>query len=369
MPYRKLCAAVMCAAFLTPSALALYPSEMQAGAVGSSPELMKIYELTPEDSPDDIPRDSFELDGYKYSFFEILRDTPLPTTETKEHSETVTLTSQSKDMEAILSLLATEKECTTEDGYEGTLRLNVDSIHSEVAGYGSSSKKVSITRRYPNLADADLEFIPKTTTENGVTYTLGGVQWETSNTTDVDGYALTNRYTAVATYSGTQKSKYVDGYSIRATYSGILSKSHTPVTRYTAIFVGKLIDPAVQRPAGSTVVPEVPGKVEEDEPPADAPIVQEPEPPEQPPEAEPPLTVPMPWKELLRFGLGALAFVGGIALVLHIGKRIDFQKLGNGLKKLRLRKERRHEEEPDDDYGDDLPDDDGPVYPGFGADV
>lgn len=364
MPYRKLCAAVMCAALLTPSALALYPSEMQAGAVGSSPELMKIYELTPEDDPDDIPHDSFELDGYKYTFFEITRDTPLPTTESKEHTETVTLTSQSKDMEAILSLLATEKECTTEDGYEGTLRLDVDSIHSEVAGYGSSSKKVSITRRYPNLADADLEFIPKTTTENGVTYTLGGVKWETSNTADVDGFALTDRYTAVATYSGTKSSKYVDGYSITATYSGILTKSHTPVTRYTAIFVGKLIDPTTPKPSGGAVVPAVPGKVDDngDGLIQDIPVV-EPEPPAD----EMPLTVPMPWKELLHFFLSVAICIGGIALLFRVGKRVDFRKLKEKIIS-RLRKERRHEEEPDD-YDDGLSDDDLPHYPGFGPDV
>lgn len=363
MPYRKICAALMCAALLTPSALALYPSEMQAGAVGNSPELMKIYELTPEDSPDDIPRDSFELDGYKYTFFEITRDTPLPTTETKEHTETVTLTSQSKDVEAILSLLATEKECTTEDGYEGTLRLDVDSIHSEVAGYGSSSKKVSVTRRYPNLADADLENIPKTTTENGVTYNLDGVKWESSNTADVDGYALTDRYTAVATYSGTKKSNYVNGYSVTASYTGILVKSHTPVTRYTAIFVGKLIDPSAQRPTAGTIVPEIPGKIDDqDAPPLDSSIVQNPDIPE-----DTPLVAPMPWKELLHFALSILACVGAIALLFRVGKRIDFRKLQAKIK-LRLRKERRHEEEPDD-YDNDLSDDDGPVYPGFGADV
>lgn len=368
MFHRKICAALMCAALLTPSALALYPSEIQAGAVGSSPELMKIYELTPEDNPDDIPRDSFELDGYKYGFFEITRDTPLQTTETKEHTETVTLTSPSKDVEAILSLLASEKECKTEDGYEGILRLDVDSIHSEVAGYGSSSKKVSVIRRYPNFSDADLENVPKTTTENGITYNLDGVKWETSNTADVDGYALGDRYTAVATYSGTKKSKYVDGYSVSANYTGILVKSHTPVTRYTAIFIGKLIDSTAQRPAGNIVVPDVPGKVDEDEPSLDTPIIQEPDEPEQPPEAEQPITVPMPWKELLHFGLSVLACVGGIALLLYAYRHIDFQKLSNGLKKLRLRKERRHEEEPDD-YDDGLPDNDGSVYPGFGPDV
>ena len=58
-----------------------------------------------------------------------------------------------------------------------TLHLNTDSIRSSLAGYKNNSWTVSATRTYPNLSDMDLEFIPKTTTENGRTLQFANVQW------------------------------------------------------------------------------------------------------------------------------------------------------------------------------------------------
>ena len=73
----------------------------------------------------------------------------------------------------------------TEDGFTGTLHLNTDSIKVEPAGYRKNSWTVSATRTYPNLSDMDLEFIPKTTTENGRTLQFANVQWQTDNTENV----------------------------------------------------------------------------------------------------------------------------------------------------------------------------------------
>ena len=59
--------------------------------------------------------------------------------------------SDKKDMDTILSLLPQEKEVTTEEGFTGTLTLDLDSIKTEAAGYGSSTQPVTATRTYPNL--------------------------------------------------------------------------------------------------------------------------------------------------------------------------------------------------------------------------
>ena len=57
--------------------------------------------------------------------------------------------SDKKDMDTILSLLPQEKEVTTEEGFTGTLTLDLDSIKTEAAGYGSSTQPVTATRTYP----------------------------------------------------------------------------------------------------------------------------------------------------------------------------------------------------------------------------
>ena len=48
--------------------------------------------------------------------------------------------------------------------------------------------------------------------ENGRTMTLQDVSWQTDNTGDLDGYAMGDRYTAVATYSGTAQRPGGPGY-------------------------------------------------------------------------------------------------------------------------------------------------------------
>ena len=105
----------------------------------------------------------------------------------------------------------------------------------EVAGYGSSTKEVSATRSYPNLAGQDTQYIPKTIEEDGRTLTLQTVNWQTDNTANMDGYAVGDRFTAVATYTGTATSSYVKGYTVTADYTGTVSRIALNKVRYVAI--------------------------------------------------------------------------------------------------------------------------------------
>ena len=105
---------------------------------------------------------------------------------------------------------------TTEEGFTGTLRLDLDSIETEVSGYGSSKQAVTATRNYPNLSDADTQYLPKTIEDNGRSLTLSDVQWQTDNTYNADDYEIGDRYTAICTYSGTKTVSYVKGYKMNS---------------------------------------------------------------------------------------------------------------------------------------------------------
>src|SRR5699024_1108601 len=90
----------------------------------------------------------------------------------------------------------------------------------------------SATRSYPNLANQDTANIPKTIEEDGRTLTLQNISWQTDNTASVGGYALGDRYTAVATYTGSATSSYVKGYTVTADYTGTVSRIALNQVRY-----------------------------------------------------------------------------------------------------------------------------------------
>lgn len=248
---RKLafCAAALCLTLaLAPTALAAelgdvevcYPTAVTRSEDGT--ELRKIYELGPEDDPAGIPRSDVEQDGFHYTLVDLLQQ-ELPEYEEKQHTETVSLQSPGKDMATILELLPQEKEFVTEDGYMGTLILQLDTVQVDVSGYGSSTREVSATRSYPNLANQDTANIPKTIQEDGRTLTLQSIQWQTDNTAAMDGYTLGDRFTAVATYTGSATSSYVKGYTVTANYTGTVSKINLNTVRYVAIFEGTPLQP------------------------------------------------------------------------------------------------------------------------------
>ena len=245
LPY-ALISALILTAVLPVSALAAetaavcYPTAVTRSEDGT--EIRKLYDLSPEDDPAGIPRSDFEQDGFHYTLTDLLKQ-ELPEYEERQHTETVSLESKSKDMESVLALLPQEREFITDDGLTGVLSLQLDTVQVEVAGYGSSTKEISVTRSYPNLAGQDTQYIPKTIEDNGRTLTLQSIDWQTDNTAGTDGYALGDRFTAVATYTGSTTSSYVKGYLVTAEYSGTVSRIALNKTRYVAIFEGTAIEP------------------------------------------------------------------------------------------------------------------------------
>ena len=222
-----------------------YPTAIPVSEDGT--ELRKIYDLSPEADPAGIPRSDFEQGGFHYTFTDILRQ-ELPEYEERVHSETVSFDSPKKDMESVLALLPQEREAVTEDGFLGTLSLKLDSVRVEVSGYGSTTKELSATRTYPNLDGQDTACIPKSIEDNGKTLTLQSIDWQISNAANVDGYAVGERYTAVAVYAGTATSSYVKGYTVTAEYTGTVSRIHLNRVRYIAIFEGVSLVPAEPEP-------------------------------------------------------------------------------------------------------------------------
>lgn len=289
--------ALALAASLVPSALAAqpptacYPTSVTRSEDGT--QIRKVYDLGPEEDPAGIPRSDFEQEGFHYTLSDLLKQES-PEHEERFHTETVTLDSKSKDMESVLALLPAQREFTTDDGLTGVLSLKLDTVNVEVSGYGSSTQTVSATRSYPNLSGQDTSYIPKEITDNGRTLELASISWQTDNTANEDGYAVADRYTAIATYTGTATSSYVKGYTVTAEYSGTVSRIALNKVRYVAIF------------EGTPLIPVDPNPTPDPEPTADA--------------QEPAAPIQFHWAYVL-VPLGLIALVGaGVGGALFIKK-------------------------------------------------
>ena len=223
-----LCLAALLACSLAIPAMAadiLYPVEVTEYMEGDSSRLKKIYLLTPADDPSLIPTEDFDREGQTYTLLDITRQDQVET-DTRDYTETVTLESKTKDMDAILPQLTATLEVDTEEGYTGVLTLDTASIQVEAAGYSTSTRAVTAARTYPNLSDADVSLIPKSIEDGGRTLELANVQWQEAG----------EFYTANATYTGTASSKYATGYTVTAEYSGEVSKTTNDTVTYAAVF-------------------------------------------------------------------------------------------------------------------------------------
>lgn len=214
-----------------------YPSEVTYSKDDGIFEVRKTYEMQIGEEPSMQTKQSFEQDGYSFSLTDMLRQ-ELPEQQTRDYTETVTVSSASKELTEILPLLEETRTVTTEDGFTGVLKLDTGTITVEPAGYKNSSWTVSATRTYPNLSSMDLEYIPKTTVENGRTLNFSAVEWRTDNTETVDDDVIGDRFSAVVTYTGTASSRNVTGYTVTAEYNGQVERVLLDKVQYVAVFHG-----------------------------------------------------------------------------------------------------------------------------------
>lgn len=269
-----------------------YPIAVDSYTSGPLDELRisKTYQLSIDDDPRGIPTEDFDSYGRHYFLVDMIRENDVGV-DTKPHTETVTLASDTSQMDAILQRLDAEMEFTTEDGYTGVLKLDHTSVKVEADGYKTSTRPVSASRVYPGLSDADVSLIPKTITDSGRTLTLADVQWTESAGTDGEGNPAT-RYAATATYTGTASSQYATGYTVTADYSGEVAKTDCSMVTYTAIF-------------GSTEIPE-----DQKKPAASDPVTSDdPETPDAP-------IVSVSWQKPVIIGGAAIAAGAALALII-----------------------------------------------------
>jgi hypothetical protein len=220
----------------------LYPADVQTVIDDNGRQIVRTYILTAEQDPADFPRASFIRDGWMYTLTDITQQRTSET-DTRSHTETVTINTDTNDLHEIIKQLSPTLEYLSQDGYRGILTLDLTSVNCEAAGHRNSSYTVTATREYPHLSENDLSLIPKTITDNNRTLELDSVTWEVQQHIYVDYHAIPYSYRAIAKYTATASRRVVTGYVTAAEYRGEIAKTVTGDTIYKAYFEGAEINP------------------------------------------------------------------------------------------------------------------------------
>ena len=163
------------------------------------------------------------------------------------HTEVVTVTTASKNLEDILAELKPTIEF--DDGISsGTLSLDHSTIKTEAAGYKSSYYTVTATKNYTGLDRNDSSYIDKAVEKNGRTLSLSNVTWSVESTALVGDELVPATYSAVATYSGSASSTVATGYITTAEYKGTVVSSGISSILYTVTYLGTKIEPTKAEP-------------------------------------------------------------------------------------------------------------------------
>ena len=190
--------------------------------------------------------EDFEHDGFLYSMGDIIKEEQ-HFQEENLHTEVVTVTTASKNLEDILAELKPTIEF--DDGISsGTLSLDHSTIKTEAAGYKSSSYTVTATKNYTGLDRNDSSYIDKTVEKNGRTLSLSNVTWSVESTALVGDELVPATYSAVATYSGSASSTVATGYITTAEYKGTVVSSGISSILYTVTYLGTKIEPTKAEP-------------------------------------------------------------------------------------------------------------------------
>jgi hypothetical protein len=231
----------------------LYPSDVRGTEENGVRWIIKTYELGEGETPDGIPAAGFEFDGLRYELTDILKK-ETAAADTREHTETVTVNTETNDMPAIVKLLEPTLDFISEDGYAGTLALDIATIKVERAGTKTAGRTIEATREYPNLSSNDTSLIPKSISDNGRTLTLTKVDWRAENSETVDYAGLPSSYTAIAAYTATVSQIVVTGYVTAAEYKGPITKLIAGRTIYTAYFMGTPLAPESEAVRGHSPI-------------------------------------------------------------------------------------------------------------------
>ena len=139
----------------------------------------------------------------------------------KEIQEELIVLSNNKD--AVLNQFEKSKKIS-EDGYEGILNIQTDSLDIKVNESYQEEYKVYIQKTYENVTSNELNDIPKEIEMGGTTYYLINPVWNVISTEKVGNHDVPLTYTGIMYYEGVKVRTVVKNYKATIKYEGMLTK-------------------------------------------------------------------------------------------------------------------------------------------------
>ena len=212
------------------------PTDTIVQNLNGSQQLIKTYTLSPGSDPQVLIEEPFQLEGYVYTFADIVK-AENHVSDRDSHTETVTLETSTKELSDILEQLAPTMEYDN-GSYAGTLSLDHTSIRTDASGYTTRSRTISATKTIGPVDRNDMSYVPATTVKDGVTLNLSSVDWQITGT-DVVGESLAPcSYQAVAKYSGKTYYQAATGYITTVNYVGEISRDDVESVTYRVTYIG-----------------------------------------------------------------------------------------------------------------------------------
>lgn len=173
---------------MSASAFALeVPTDTAVQNLNGNQQVIKTFTIPADQDPQSLIEQPFELEGYLYSFTDIVK-TENAVEESRHHTEIITVETDKNDLALILQQLKPTVEY--DDGvFRGTLALDHTTINTEASGYVPKSYTVSEVKTIGQLDHNDMSYVPSTTVKNGRTLNLANVEWQVTGT-DLVGEAL-----------------------------------------------------------------------------------------------------------------------------------------------------------------------------------
>ena len=163
--FRHLALSVLLVLSLMTTAMAAeVPVNLVVENLNGQQRIVKTYELPPGTDPETLKEPSFDYDSFTYTWAYTTKEEHT-FLETKNVSETVTVETGKKDLNAVLEQLA--PSIPYDDGeFSGELALDHTTITTEAAGYTTRSGKVTATKTIGPLDRNDMSYIGSVQTQS-----------------------------------------------------------------------------------------------------------------------------------------------------------------------------------------------------------
>lgn len=234
---KRVISCVLLMLVLTSNAFALeVPTDTVVQNLNGSQQAIKTFTVSPEQDPAALIEEPFELEGYLYTFADIVKSEN-PVEETQLHTEVITVETTKDDLALILEQLKPTIEY--DDGrFQGTLALDHTSLNTVAAGYATKNYTVTETKTIGQLDRNDMSYVPATTIKNGRTLSLANVEWQVTGTDLVGEALMPSQYQAVATYSAKASYQAATGYVTTAEYTGEITHEGVESVTYVLTYLG-----------------------------------------------------------------------------------------------------------------------------------